>query len=208
MILINFAYTKTGLMELKMSDNEVLVVIMGVVFGFLIVKGFVGSSEDNVKGCTKEGNSTESNDKKDEGATNNTSDIPDEKNIRIFQCVFCSQKMRVTIPLQSSSGKCSNCRKHYTIEVDVYGHLYIQGKADFDNTSANYNFNIDECFVILNIDKSSSPADIKKGYRSKIREYHPDKVSKLGDKLYKVAEEETKKINIAYNKLKHQGYTR
>jgi len=180
-------------MELKMSDNEVLVVIMGVVFGFLIVKGFVGSSEDNVKGCTKEGNSTESNDKKD---------------IRIFQCVFCSQKTRVTIPLQSSSGKCSNCRKHYTIEVDVYGHLYIQGKADFDNTSANYNFNIDECFVILNIDKSSSPADIKKGYRSKIREYHPDKVSKLGDKLSKVAEEETKKINIAYNKLKHQGYTR
>ena len=37
-------------------------------------------------------------------------------------------------------------------------------------------------------------------------EYHPDKVEKLGAKLKKVAEIESRKLNTAYSLLKEYGY--
>ena len=40
--------------------------------------------------------------------------------------------------------------------------------------------------------------DIKRCYRERMQEYHPDKVSSLGPKLREVAESEAKKINAAY----------
>ena len=41
-------------------------------------------------------------------------------------------------------------------------------------------------------------SDIKRSYRERMQEYHPDKVSSLGPKLREVAEAEAKKINAAY----------
>jgi len=41
-------------------------------------------------------------------------------------------------------------------------------------------------------------ADIKKHYRQRMLEYHPDKVAGLGPKLRDLAEEESKKINAAF----------
>ena len=41
-------------------------------------------------------------------------------------------------------------------------------------------------------------ADIKRHYRERMMEYHPDRVAALGPKLREVAEQETKKINAAY----------
>src|ERR1035437_7884055 len=40
--------------------------------------------------------------------------------------------------------------------------------------------------------------DIKRCYRERMQEYHPDKVSNLGQKIRDVAEIEAKKINAAY----------
>ena len=40
--------------------------------------------------------------------------------------------------------------------------------------------------------------DIKRHYRERMLEYHPDRVAALGPKLREVAELETKKINAAY----------
>jgi DnaJ-domain-containing protein 1 len=40
--------------------------------------------------------------------------------------------------------------------------------------------------------------DIKRHYRERVREYHPDKVAALGPKLRELAEDEMKKINAAY----------
>lgn len=41
-------------------------------------------------------------------------------------------------------------------------------------------------------------AEVKRHYRDRIREYHPDKVAALGPKLRELAEAESKKINSAY----------
>ena len=44
-------------------------------------------------------------------------------------------------------------------------------------------------------------AAIKKAYRKLSMQYHPDKVSHLGDEFKQVAEEKMKEINVAYDFL-------
>jgi len=46
--------------------------------------------------------------------------------------------------------------------------------------------------------------DIKKSYRNLATQYHPDKVVNLGEKLRKVAEEEMKEINLAYEYFRNK----
>ena len=44
--------------------------------------------------------------------------------------------------------------------------------------------------------------EVKKAYRKKASEYHPDKVSYLGEDFKKIAEEKFRKVNEAYDKIK------
>jgi DnaJ-domain-containing protein 1 len=46
--------------------------------------------------------------------------------------------------------------------------------------------------------------DIKNNYRKLMKEYHPDKVEKLGKKLKEVAEKETREIREAYDYFKEK----
>ena len=55
-----------------------------------------------------------------------------------------------------------------------------------------------EWYEILEVDKTSTLEEIKKSYRNKMKEYHPDRVSGLGEEFLKLAEEKSKKINMAY----------
>jgi hypothetical protein len=52
--------------------------------------------------------------------------------------------------------------------------------------------------TILGIHGSVDSDNIKRMYRIRVSEYHPDKVMHLGPKLKSVAEEEIRKINEAY----------
>jgi DnaJ-domain-containing protein 1 len=65
---------------------------------------------------------------------------------------------------------------------------------------------VDDCFAIFGLKSGSSPEDIKLAYRRKMKEYHPDKVANLGEKLKAVADLETKKLNKAFTILKDTGY--
>ena len=92
--------------------------------------------------------------------------------------------------------------------MDESGHIYItkldeNGKYHGSETEI---YTINNCFEILEISHNSTPAEIKSAYRKKMMEYHPDKVEKLGSKLKKIAEEESKKLNTAYSILKENGY--
>jgi len=55
-----------------------------------------------------------------------------------------------------------------------------------------------EWYQILEVDKTSALEEIKKSYRNKMKEYHPDRVSGLGQEFIKLAEEKAKEINMAY----------
>ncbi len=57
-------------------------------------------------------------------------------------------------------------------------------------------------YEVLGVSRNSSKAEIRKAWITKMKEYHPDKVGSLGEKLRILAEEESKKINWAWDRLK------
>lgn len=63
-----------------------------------------------------------------------------------------------------------------------------------------------ECFDILGVSAGARADEIRLAYQRKIAQYHPDKVSGLGDKIQATAEAESKRINRAFDYLKSRGY--
>jgi len=57
-------------------------------------------------------------------------------------------------------------------------------------------------YAILGVDRRASFEEIRKAYRERMKEYHPDKVAGLGHELRTLAEQKTKAINIAFDELK------
>jgi len=57
-------------------------------------------------------------------------------------------------------------------------------------------------YEILSIDFSASGEEIRAAYRTRMQEYHPDKVAHLGEELQKVAHRKTVEIQQAYEQLR------
>jgi len=53
-------------------------------------------------------------------------------------------------------------------------------------------------YEVLEVSESASREEITRAWRQKLAQYHPDKVATLGDDIRAVAEEQTKRINAAY----------
>ena len=62
----------------------------------------------------------------------------------------------------------------------------------------------DSAYKILGIEKNTSIDEIKKAYRKLATEYHPDKVSYLGEDIRKDAEIKFRNIIEAYEKIKKE----
>lgn len=52
--------------------------------------------------------------------------------------------------------------------------------------------------TILKVSREATLQEIQEGYRSQISQYHPDKVSRLGEELKALTEKKSKEINAAY----------
>ena len=57
-------------------------------------------------------------------------------------------------------------------------------------------------YKILGVMPGASPEEIRAGYLSALKKYHPDKVDSLGDEIKLLAEKKTKEIIEAYEKIK------
>lgn len=86
-------------------------------------------------------------------------------------------------------------------EIAYYIGLSAQDQASIKNMFYKSN---DSAYKILGVSKSSSDDEIKKAYRKLAVEYHPDKVSYLGEEFRKIAEEKFQKINEAYDQIKKE----
>ena len=59
-------------------------------------------------------------------------------------------------------------------------------------------------YEILGVPVTAGLQEIKAAFRRLAKQYHPDKVQHLGEKLKALANEEMKQINEAYEYLKEQ----
>jgi DnaJ-class molecular chaperone len=53
-------------------------------------------------------------------------------------------------------------------------------------------------FEVLDVAENADLADIERAYRTKISQYHPDKVAQMGKEIRQLAETRCKEINAAY----------
>ncbi len=135
-----------------------------------------------------------------------TGNQSENNNVKIIRCPTCKKKIRVILPLHSNKGKCSACSNSFNINIDEYGDVRAE-KIETGNQSENNHdpASVSEHFKVLGIEATATPDEVRAAYKNKIREYHPDRVVKLGEKLRQVAEDESKAINIAYSSLKSKG---
>jgi DnaJ like chaperone protein len=55
--------------------------------------------------------------------------------------------------------------------------------------------------IVLGVDPLASMEEVRRVYRQRISEYHPDKVAGLGVELRELAEKKAKEINRAYDEV-------
>jgi len=75
---------------------------------------------------------------------------------------------------------------------------------DFESIKAMFIKNTDSAYTILEITPNASDDEVKKAYRKMAVKYHPDKVSHLGEKYRKAAEDKFQALNEAYEEIKKE----
>lgn len=73
-----------------------------------------------------------------------------------------------------------------------------RSKKEEHKQEETYNSSASKYAEILELNGDYSLTNIKKCYKNKIKQYHPDKVDNLGKELKDLAEKRTKEINEAY----------
>ena len=135
---------------------------------------------------------------------NATAQVQNSNSFRIIQCANCRTKIRVAFPPPAGVGKCPLCQHRFLLKVDVYGNLtvYSQGGAVYRESDLNEIATSEEAFRILGVEGSPDQLQIRKAYKEKMSQYHPDKVSQLGIEIRELADRKSKQINKAYRFLR------
>ncbi len=136
---------------------------------------------------------------------NATAHARNSDRFRIIQCVDCRTKIRVAFPPPAGIGKCPLCQHRFVLKADEFGNLtvYSQGGADYRESELSEIATSEEAFRILGLEGSPDQLQIRKAYKEKMSQYHPDKVSQLGVEIRELADRKSKQINKAYCFLRY-----
>jgi DnaJ like chaperone protein len=88
--------------------------------------------------------------------------------------------------------------------LEYIAHLIGVNPRDTEGMRAMFTHEKDAAYKILEISKNASDDEVKRAYRKMAMKYHPDKVHHLGPEFQKDAQEKFKKINEAYEQIKHE----
>ena len=88
--------------------------------------------------------------------------------------------------------------------IDTIAHYLGIHHSDYESIKSMFIVNQDSNYKILGISPSATDDVVKKAYRKMAVEYHPDKVSYLGEDVRRKAEEKFQKLNNAYQAIKKE----
>lgn len=77
-------------------------------------------------------------------------------------------------------------------------------QQDLNSIKAMFVKETDSAYKVLEVKPDASDEEIRKAYRKMANQYHPDKVSHLGEDVQRAAKEKFQKLNDAYNQIKTQ----
>ncbi|BCO08327.1 hypothetical protein GF1_07030 [Desulfolithobacter dissulfuricans] len=92
------------------------------------------------------------------------------------------------------------------LQISVYDQRTIEAKYQYRQRreTATAASNEEHYYAVLGLEVGADFVAIKKAYRKLSMQYHPDKVSHLGEEFKRVAEEKMKEINAAYDYFKRK----
>ena len=117
----------------------------------------------------------------------------------VIDCPACAVTLR--IPGASARLKviCPKCHDVFEVRLTPAGRIHVYQRAS--DKSSPYPKDENDPYVVLQVSPAATVEEIKSAFRTRMQEYHPDRVAHLGVHLRRLAEEEAKRINDAYAKL-------
>ncbi|HOC44105.1 MAG TPA: J domain-containing protein [Thermoanaerobaculales bacterium] len=137
---------------------------------------------------------------------------PPIRNDETITCT-CGMKLRLRYPIKTGTVQCPNCPCRFRVKVGRSGNVIVEpiapggtGPSRQSDGSRRQRGGTsrpsDDPYDILGVGRDTSYEEARAAYRKRIQEYHPDRVAALGTKLRETAEEETKRINWAFECIK------
>jgi endogenous inhibitor of DNA gyrase (YacG/DUF329 family) len=127
---------------------------------------------------------------------NTKNDEASKKEIE-FSCIACGNKFIIFSKEKYDAFVCKECRSVYTYE-------WISNKLQINIIKKTKNIppDIKRLFDFFQLTENEiSLNNIKSKYRELLSQYHPDKVSNLGNEIKDLAERKTKEIIDSYERL-------
>lgn len=94
-------------------------------------------------------------------------------------------------------------RSEEVLLEEALRHLNIPGQV-YAELKNRLTPSVDPAYAVLGLTREATSAEVKKAYRAKVMEYHPDKIVSKGlpEEFLQFAEEKFKEVNEAYEKIK------
>lgn len=86
---------------------------------------------------------------------------------------------------------------------NISGFMRISS-SDYQSVKAMFVKDTESAYKILEVSPNATDEEVKKAYKKMAVKYHPDKVSHLGEEVFKSAEDKFQKLNGAYEEIKKQ----
>lgn len=120
-----------------------------------------------------------------------------------FRCTGCRRKFRLRNLQGGVTFSCPRCGEIYRTIADTHNRVRIERQSEDYDPTADLSIMEDgaEAYFLLGLHPAATETEVKKAYRSLMKEYHPDKAIGISPVQKKLIEERAREINRAYGQI-------